>query len=103
MILKLMSTQSANAIESINYPIGCRTVKLYRLSPQSHLKIQYFITVAVKIPWSKQLKDQPVLLLSSFVHNSSINEHKKMKLREKLVMKGLIEINIIGVSEIICK
>ena len=32
--------------------------------------------------WSKQLKDQPVLLLSSFVHNSPINEHKNMKLRE---------------------
>ena len=31
---------------------------------------------------SKQLKDQPVLLLSFFVRNSSINEHKDMKLRE---------------------
>ena len=34
------------------------------------------------IHWSKQLKDQPVLLLSSFVHNSSIIEHKNMKLKE---------------------
>ena len=34
------------------------------------------------IYWPKQLKDQPVLLLSSFVHNTSINEHKNMKLRE---------------------
>ena len=33
------------------------------------------------IHWSKQLKGQPVLLLSSFVHNSSINEHKNMKIR----------------------
>ena len=32
--------------------------------------------------WSKQLKDQLVLLLSSFAHNSSINEHKNMKLRD---------------------
>ena len=35
-----------------------------------------------KVHWSKQLKDQPVLLLSSFVNNSSINEHKNMKLTE---------------------
>ena len=34
------------------------------------------------IHWSKQLKGQPVLVLSSFVHNSSINEHRNMKLRE---------------------
>ena len=32
--------------------------------------------------WSKQLKDQPVLLLSSFVYISSINERKNMNLRE---------------------
>ena len=36
----------------------------------------------IKIHWSKQLKSQPILLLSFFVHNSSINEHKNMKLRE---------------------
>ena len=30
----------------------------------------------------KTVKDQSVLLLSSFVHNSSINEYKNMKLRE---------------------
>ena len=35
-----------------------------------------------QIYWSKQLKDQPVLLFSSFVQNSSINEHNNMKLRE---------------------
>ena len=34
------------------------------------------------VHWSKQLKGQPVLLLSSFVHNSSITEHKDKKLRE---------------------
>ena len=32
--------------------------------------------------WSEQLKDQPDLLLSSLMHNSSINEPKIMKLRE---------------------
>ena len=31
-----------------------------------------------------KLKLQPVLSISSFVHNSSINEHKKMKLRESI-------------------
>ena len=31
-----------------------------------------------------KLKLQPVLSLSSFVHNSSINEHKNMKLRESI-------------------
>ena len=36
------------------------------------------------IHWLKQLKGQPVLLLSSFVHNSSINEHKNMKLKENI-------------------
>ena len=36
-----------------------------------------------ELRWSKQLKDHPVLLLSSFCeNNSSINEHKNMKLRE---------------------
>ena len=32
--------------------------------------------------WGPKLKLQAVLSFSSFVHNSSINEHKKMKLRE---------------------
>ena len=48
-----------------------------------------FLYVSVKylcpskvLHWSKQLKDQPVLLFSSFVHNSPINEHKNTKLRE---------------------
>ena len=36
----------------------------------------------VYIYWSEQLKDQPNLLLSSFVHNSSIKEPKNMKFRE---------------------
>ena len=36
----------------------------------------------MELHWSKQLKDQPVLLLSFFVHNSFINEYKNMKLRE---------------------
>ena len=38
--------------------------------------------IYIYIHWSKQLNDQPVLLLSSFVHNLSINEHKNMKLKE---------------------
>ena len=42
----------------------------------------YFYQFFLNIHWSKQLKGQPVLLLSSFVHNSSINELKNMKLRE---------------------
>ena len=37
-----------------------------------------------ELHWSKQLKDQPVLLLSSFVHYSSITEHKNMKLKENI-------------------
>ena len=32
--------------------------------------------------WSKQLKDQPVLLLYSFVPKTSIKKRKKLKLRE---------------------
>ena len=32
--------------------------------------------------WSKRLNDQDDLLPSSFVHNSSVKEHKNMKLRE---------------------
>ena len=31
-----------------------------------------------------KLKLQPVFSFSSFVHNSSINEHKNMKLRENI-------------------
>ena len=42
----------------------------------------YQMNNTLDLTWSKQLKGQPVLLLSSFVHNSSINEHKNMKLRE---------------------
>ena len=30
-----------------------------------------------------KLKEQTVLLFSSFVHNSSINEHKNIKLKKK--------------------
>ena len=45
-------------------------------------KIPFGNLVNFDIHWSKQLKDQPVLLLSSFMHNCSINEHKNMKLRE---------------------
>ena len=41
-----------------------------------------FLDIYLKIHWSKQLKDQPVLLLSSFKDNSSVNEHKNMKLKE---------------------
>ena len=36
------------------------------------------------IHWCSKLKEQPVLLLTSFVHNSSVNEHKSMKLRENI-------------------
>ena len=50
-----------------------------------------------------KLKLQPVLSFSSFVHNSSINEHKIMKLRENTCYERLIEIYIIGSSEIFCK
>ena len=42
------------------------------------------IPVSTEIHWSKQLNNQPVLLLSSSVHNCSINEHKNMKLRENI-------------------
>ena len=34
-----------------------------------------------------KLKLQPVLLFSSFMHNSSVNEHKNMKLRENICYK----------------
>ena len=51
-------------------------------------RVQSFFGHIKYISWqihgSKQLKDQPVLLLSSFVHNSSINEHENMKLRENI-------------------
>ena len=53
--------------------------------------------------WSKQLKDQPILLLSSFIQNSSINEHKNMKLRENICYETLIEFYIIVALGIICK
>ena len=39
--------------------------------------------------WSKKLKGQPVLLLYSFAHYSSINEHKNMKLRESTCYEGI--------------
>ena len=32
--------------------------------------------------WCSKLREQPVLLMSCFVYNSLINEHKNMKLRE---------------------
>ena len=38
----------------------------------------------LKIHSCPKLKLQPVLWLSSFLHNSSINEHKNMKLRENI-------------------
>ena len=44
----------------------------------------YSFEIKYIIHWSKQLKDQPVLLLFSFVHNCSINELKNMKLRENI-------------------
>ena len=40
--------------------------------------------IYIIIHWSKGLKGQPVLLLSSSGHNSSINEDKNMKLRESI-------------------
>ena len=36
------------------------------------------------IHWCSKFNEQPVLLFSSFVHDSSINEHKNMKLRENV-------------------
>ena len=36
------------------------------------------------IHWCSKFREQPVLLFSSFVHNSSFNEHKNMKLRENV-------------------
>ena len=53
--------------------------------------------------WSKQLKDQPVLLLSSFVHNSSIGNIRTCNEEKTLAMKGLLKIYVIGASERICK
>ena len=50
-----------------------------------------------------KLKEQTVLLFSSFVHNSSINEHKNIKLKKKKKFKSLIEFYNIGALEIICK
>ena len=41
-------------------------------------------SLSFKIHRSKQLKDQAALLLSSFVHNSSINEYKSIKLRDHI-------------------
>ena len=52
--------------------------------------------------WCPQLKLKLVLLLSSFVHNSSANEHKNMKLREKIILGSLIGFYIIGTSEKNC-
>ena len=54
---------------------------------KSCIYLQYFnvyrrLKKGFYVQWSKQLKDQLVFFLSSFVHNSSINEHKNMKLRE---------------------
>ena len=42
------------------------------------------IYVYIYIHSCPKLKLQPVLSFSSFVHNSSINEHKNMKLRESV-------------------
>ena len=43
--------------------------------------------VIINLP--KHLKFQPVLFLSSFMRDSSINEHKKMKLRENICYERL--------------
>ena len=40
--------------------------------------------IFLNLHWCSKLKERPVLLFSSFVRNSSINEHKNMKLRENI-------------------
>ena len=50
-------------------------------------KVKYFNRR--KLHWSKQFKGQPVLLLSSFMHASLINEHKNTKLREKTCYESI--------------
>ena len=51
-----------------------------------------------------EIKIKPVLSFSSFVHNSSINKHKNMKLFENIfVMNWLIEFYITVALGIICK
>ena len=79
-----------------------KEVFLFVLSLPVYVK-RKFLNSVTDIQWSKQLKDQPVLLLSSFVHNSSINEHKNMKLKKILGMHWLIEFYIITALRIICK
>ena len=41
-------------------------------------------SVSIYLHSCPKLKLQPVLSLSYFLHNSSINEHKNMKLRENI-------------------
>ena len=46
-----------------------------------------------KIHSCPKFKLQSVLSFSSFVHNSSINEHKNMKLRESICYESLNQLN----------
>ena len=42
------------------------------------------IALNCKMHWCSKLKEQSVLSLTFFVHNSSVNEHKGMKLKENI-------------------
>ena len=47
-------------------------------------KIKIFLGKEKKIHWCSKLKEQPILTFTSFVHNSSVNEHMSMELRENI-------------------
>ena len=59
---------------------GCQNVAAVIFSGELRLLL-FFVMI---IHWCSKLKEQPVLSLTSFVHNSSVNEHKNMKLRENI-------------------
>ena len=45
---------------------------------------EYHVYIIMEIHSCPKLKSHPVLSFSSFEHNSSINEHKNMKLKENI-------------------
>ena len=67
------------------------------------LSIKNSLVIPKQLHSSKQLNNQPVLLFSSFGHDSSVNEHKNMKLRENTCCEMIIKFHIIVALGIICK
>ena len=51
--------------------------------------MQFFLWYSY-IHWCSKLKEQSALSLTSFMHNSSVNEHKNMKFRENICFEIIL-------------